>query len=103
MNEEKYFIHLEPNAVWLACEYYVWTGFRFSVDSNYAVALVLHCYACWLAEKIWRHFLNQSSKTKTNWDLLECILPRLAPATCICLEFWLVYMIDCDMFCDWPE
>ena len=54
MNEEEYFIHLESNVVWLAREYYIWTGFHFSVDSNYAVSLALHCFACWLAQKIWR-------------------------------------------------
>ena len=26
------------------------------------------------------------SKTKTNRDLLACVLPRLAPATCICFK-----------------
>ena len=36
-----------------------------------------------------RHFLN----SKTNRDSLARVFPRLAPVTCICLEFWLVHCI----------
>ena len=42
------------------------------------------------------------SKTKTNRDLLARVFPRLARATCICFELWLVHMIVYDC-CDWSE
>ena len=42
------------------------------------------------------------SKTKTNRDLLARVFPRLARATCICFELWLVHWIVYDC-CDWSE
>ena len=33
------------------------------------------------------------NKTKTNRVLLARVFPRLAPATCICFELWLVHWI----------
>ena len=42
------------------------------------------------------------SKTKTNRDLPGRVFPRLAPATCICFELWLVHWIVYDR-CDWSE
>ena len=42
------------------------------------------------------------SKTKTNRDLLASVFPRLARATCICFELWLVHCIVYDC-CDWSE
>ena len=33
------------------------------------------------------------SKAKTNRDLLACVFPRLAPATCICYKFWLLSVL----------
>ena len=42
------------------------------------------------------------SKTKTNRVLPARVFPRLAPATCICDEFWLVDWIVC-VSCDWLE
>lgn len=63
MNEKEYFIHLESNTVWLAREYYIWTGFHCSVDSNYAVALLRLLIGL---KNLALLFLNQSSKTKTK-------------------------------------
>ena len=42
------------------------------------------------------------SKTKTNRDLPAHVFPRLAPATCICFELWLVHWIVYD-WCDWSQ
>ena len=42
------------------------------------------------------------SKTKTNRDLPARVFPRLAPATCICFDLWLVHWIVYDC-CDWSE
>ena len=58
-----------------------WSDFQLSVESNFVVALVLHCHAFdWLYQPI-------RSKTKTNRDLPARIFPRLAPASCLCLKF----------------
>ena len=37
-----------------------WSAFQLSVESNSAIALVLHCYALLLVKKLSRHFLDQS-------------------------------------------
>ena len=55
--------------------------------------------------KITRYFLDQSEvkpKLHVTSSLMRTCLPGLAPAHCICREFWLVYLIVCS-FCDWPE
>ena len=50
-----------------------------------------------------RHFIHQSEETsKPDRDLVTCVFPHLAPATCICLELWLVHWIICLCF-DWSE
>ena len=64
--------------------------FSMSVESNFPIALVLHCFAATLCD--WLKNLAQlyqpiRSKTKTNRDVLVRVFPRLAPATCICFEF----------------
>jgi len=41
-------------------------------------------------------------KIKANQDSFACVFPRLALATLICFEFWLVHRIVC-VCCDWPE
>ena len=43
-----------------------------------------------------------SSKTKTNRDLPARDFLRLATATCICFDLWLVHWIVYDC-CDWSE
>lgn len=104
MNEEEYFIHLESNAVWLARECYIWTGFHFSVDSNYAVALALHCFACWLAQKVCRPFFSTNQvKSKLIGTCSSAFCRAQRRLHVFASEFWLVYVIDCDMFCDWPK
>ena len=40
------------------------------------------------------------SKPKTNRDLIVRVFPRLAPATYICFEFWLVHFAVC-VCCHW--
>ena len=55
--------------------------------------------------KITRYFIDQSEvkpKLHVTSSLMRTCLPGLAPAYCICREFWLVYLIVCS-FCDWPE
>ena len=55
--------------------------------------------------KITLYFLDQSEvkpKLHVTSSLMRTCLPGLAPAYCICCEFWLVYLIVCS-FCDWPE
>ena len=55
--------------------------------------------------KITHYFLNQpevKSELHVTSLLMRTCFPGLAPAYCICREFWLVYLIVCS-FCDWPE
>ena len=58
-----------------------------SVESFFAIALILYCYALRLAENLAPLSQPIRSKTKTNRDLLARVFPRLAPASCNCLEF----------------
>ena len=71
-------------------------------------ALVMHYYALWLAKKSRATFsTNQrfgrgATLLKTNRDLPIRVFPRLALATWICFEFWLVHWIVC-ICCVWSE
>ena len=70
-------------------------GFHFSVQSIIRVCFALVRYA--IGWKNSRHPI----RIKTN-DLLALVFPRLASATCINFELWLVHWIVC-VLCDWPE
>ena len=64
-----------------------------SVESNFVIALVSHCYALLWAQKSRAFFQPIRSKTKTNDVLLARVYPRLAPAKCICLKLSLSAVI----------
>ena len=50
-----------------------------------------------------RHSRSQSEvKPKPIASCSQNVFLRLALATCICFEFWLVHWIVC-LYCDWPE
>ena len=68
---------------------------RFSIDYRkyIPIALVLHCYALWLAKKSSATYQPIRTNTKINRDLLARVFPRLEPATCI----WaLIGSLDCQ-------
>ena len=57
-----------------------------SVESKFAIALVLHCYVCGWLKNLASLSRPIRSKTKTNRDLPVRVFPRLAPVTCIFFE-----------------
>ena len=73
------------------------SAFQLSVESNSAIALVLHYYALWLVKKF-----RATSSTVIYRNLLARVFPRLARATCIWFELWLAHWIVYDC-CDWSE
>ena len=58
--------------------------------------------AVWLAKRS-RATLSTNQRLNQNqlW-LVQSISPRLAPASCICFEVWLVYLNMCS-YCDWSK
>lgn len=69
-----------------------WSGFHVSVQSN--SYLLLHCIAT-LHDWLQTLSSNQKEKPKPIVTRLLEFFPRLASATCICFELWLVHWFLC--------
>lgn len=56
----------------------------------------------WLAKKSRATFSANQRLNQTQLWLVPLISPRLAPASCICFEMWLVHL-NMRSYCDWSE